>query len=201
MEPWVLAFGDWHFPISYKGYKNHQRMVGAFGKPCKVKGIWTISTGTVVSQNQLIRLKCRQNDPGYWSSEALWSGVMGNLMEGTQAIPEISCLEKDFSVTCRSHWYIWSSLLLVLTIRMTCWHRWNSFQLFSYQRGVPSLRKRWQFDPDWRCPSRWIVSRILAMNTWSNNNSSDNSSWLYNLNPSGFGFWYTYIIHTYVKIS
>lgn len=39
MEPWVLAFGDWHFPISYKGYKNHQRMVGAFGKPCKVKGI------------------------------------------------------------------------------------------------------------------------------------------------------------------
>lgn len=138
----------------------------------------------------------------------------GNLMEGTQVIPEISCLEKDFSVTCSTHWYIWSSLLLVLTIRMTCWHRWNSFQLFSYQRGVPFLRERWQFDTDRRCLSRWIVSRILAnlrkqqlwvtvnfsMNRWSNNNSSDNSSWLYNLNPSGFGFWYIYI-HMYVKIS
>ena len=91
--------------------------------------------------------------------DQVWWGI---LMEGTQVIPQISCLEKDFSVRCLTHWYIWSSLLLVLTIRMTCWHRWNSFQLFSYQRWVPSLRKRWQFDTDWRCLSRWIVSRILA---------------------------------------
>lgn len=175
MEPWVLALGDGRFHIIYNGYKNHQPMVpGCYGKPCKVRGICTIATEQfffqqvfwefLVSQKHLIRLKCRQNDLGYWSSEALWSGVVGNLMGGTQVIPQIRCLQKSFPVKCSTHWYVWSSLLLVLTInmRMTCWHRWNPFQLFSYQRGVPSLRERWQCGTDWRCPSRWIVSRILA---------------------------------------
>ena len=113
-------------------------------------------------------------------------------------------------------------------MHMTCWHRWNPFRLFSYQRWVPSLPKRWQFDTDWRCPSRWIVSRILAnfmrnnncewlsifsMNRWSKNNSSDNSSWLYTVNPKwiwrlickiprcGQIYIYIYIfIYTHIKI-